>query len=287
MASVNPYALLDDDFEKPIQKPVVVKKDEKPKSKPTSAKPLRDQNGRSDRKKTPRNNGQYQRKPAVVKEGEFEEKPEHNNEKKVRGGPRRAPAHGRDMDRHSQAAPHKSGEKKEVAGKGSWGDEVEAQIEATPENENDEFEVEEPEKQPEDDFKSLADYVKEKQAAKLVADVNIRKANEGVNDPKWTKLTPLNKEKDEEVFFVGKTANKERKVKEVKAKVHVPIEQTFAPAPRERTERSDRGGRGGRGGSAKNSRGGPKAGGKSARPSRSGAPVNVQDTVAFPTLGGK
>lgn len=62
------------------------------------------------------------------------------------------------------------------------------------------------EKDPEDDFKSFADYLADKEAKKVVADVKIRQANEGVEDPKWKKLTKI--ENTEEVFIEVKVCTK-------------------------------------------------------------------------------
>ncbi|KAJ3252505.1 hypothetical protein HK103_001443 [Boothiomyces macroporosus] len=252
MASNNPFALLVEDDEpvqnvKPTPKPQQ-KVEQKPVvglSKPQ--KPLREQNGskpRSARKDRP-----------APKEGSFMEKPEHKDEKKPKNHRHQKPNHGREFDRKSQGVAYKGGEKKEVAGKATWGEEVEGQVEG------------------------------EKEAKKVVADVKIRQANEGVEDPKWKKLTKI--ENTEEVFIEVKKdqAPKERKAKEAKQKVTVPIEINFAPPPREPRENRSAGrgrGNGNRGGN----RGG-KPRGRGGKPAgRSGPGVNVQDTEAFPSLGG-
>ena len=59
-----------------------------------------------------------------------------------------------------------------------------------------------PEPEPEDSFKSLADYKAEKEALRLAAEVKLRKPNEGVDEAQWKKLTLVAKQED--VFFVGK-----------------------------------------------------------------------------------
>lgn len=126
MASNNPFALLVEDDEpvqnvKPTPKPQQ-KVEQKPVvglSKPQ--KPLREQNGskpRSARKDRP-----------APKEGSFMEKPEHKDEKKPKNHRHQKPNHGREFDRKSQGVAYKGGEKKEVAGKATWGEEVEGQVE--------------------------------------------------------------------------------------------------------------------------------------------------------------
>jgi hypothetical protein len=59
-----------------------------------------------------------------------------------------------------------------------------------------------PEPEPEDSYKSLAAYQAEKDALRLAAEINVRKANEGVDDAQWKKLVLV--EKQENVFFIGK-----------------------------------------------------------------------------------
>lgn len=62
--------------------------------------------------------------------------------------------------------------------------------------------------EPEENFKSLADYQAEKEAARIAAQVNIRKPNEGVDESQWKKLTPLVKEEAlDDFMFTGKVKN--------------------------------------------------------------------------------
>jgi len=233
-------------------------------------------------KKTPRN---------TEKDGEFEEKPEHKDaaapSKKSHGRPKSG--RGREFDRRSNNP--KSGEetKKDVAGKATWGDAVDAQLETAEAVVAEEEEVVVAEPDPADSFKSLAQYQAEKEASRLTAQLAVRKPNEGVDEGQWKKLTPLVKEDAVDPLFAGQLSNKEkeRKNKAKPAKTVLEIEQIFAPPPREPT--SDRGARGGRGKPRGSS--GPKTGGRGGKTSgrggktSGGAPVNVNDTKAFPDLG--
>lgn len=58
------------------------------------------------------------------------------------------------------------------------------------------------EKEPEDEYKSFADFQKEREALKLAPVVQTRAANDGVVDPKWKKMTMVTK--DDEVLYAGK-----------------------------------------------------------------------------------
>lgn len=296
--AANPFALLEDESAEPIV-PVA-----KPAQKQTSQKkiPLKEQKQQKAAvhvipgKTVERKNGK-----ASVKEGPFEEKPEH---KKVAGNvDRKAHKHkgsngGREFDRKSNNPRLSGTEKKETVGKANWGNEVDAQIEAADGAvvTADEEEVTPAEPEVEDSYKSLAEYQAEKEAARIAAQISVRKPNEGVDESQWKKLTPLVKEdKLDDLMFSGKVPKeKERKLKEKPVKTVLEIEQTFAPAPR--PERSDRGGRGrgdgkpksasgprgaqganrGRGAASgfRGNRGGPKG----------GKEVNVLDQNAFPSL---
>ncbi|KAI8892970.1 hypothetical protein BC833DRAFT_610065, partial [Globomyces pollinis-pini] len=280
MSSFNPYAMLSEDYEETTAKPQAVPQKQQ---EPAKKLPLKDQNGRTkSANKKQSKNDLIRNKPKSRDTSEFLEKPEHSHEHQKKPHHHRPPVHGRDYDRKSQTGKDKNGEKKEVAGH-SWGDEVTAQLDAenadVVDAENTPVEEVVAEKDPADDFKSFADYLKEKKSAKVIVDTTVRQANEGVDDPKWKKLTAVKKDEGE-VFFVGKTQTKERKVKEVKAKTVLQIEQTFAPVPRaDRGDRPKSGGRGGNRGGRGSARG--KRGGFSGQ----ARPVNVQDPEAFPSLG--
>ena len=62
------------------------------------------------------------------------------------------------------------------------------------------------EPEPEDSYKSLAEYQAEKEAARIAAaNLDIRKPNEGADESQWKKLTPLVKdEKIDDLMFAGK-----------------------------------------------------------------------------------
>lgn len=154
--------------------------------------------------------------------------------------------------------------------------------------------------EPEEKFKTYADYLAEKaaKAAALGSLPAARQPNEGSrNDTKWKNATPLKKDEEEDVFIAGKEA-KARKEKERKQKQIVEIDQRFQEAPRggrgggdrggRGGDRGDRGGRGGRGGGER--RGGPRGGPRGGRDGgyrggNSNAPINLEDSNAFPSLG--
>jgi hypothetical protein len=119
----NFFALLADDYtEAPVVAAAVVPK---PIQQKIAAKP--------DLKKAPRTTDN-KNKTHASKKGEFMGKPERDESQKteVRKGYTK-PAHGRVYDKKSQSGFNKGGEKKEVAGAGSWGEEITAQIEASEE----------------------------------------------------------------------------------------------------------------------------------------------------------
>lgn len=58
------------------------------------------------------------------------------------------------------------------------------------------------EKEPEENFKSFEDFLKEKQASRLAPTTTTRAPNDGVEDAKWNKMTLVTK--NEEVLFAGK-----------------------------------------------------------------------------------
>lgn len=123
MATTNFFALLADDYtEAPVVAPVVAAAPKATQQK-SASKP--------DQKKTARTSDN-RNKNQVPKKGEFMGKPERDESQKteVKKGYTK-PAHGRAYDRKSQSGFNKGGEKKEVAGAGSWGEEVSAQIEAS------------------------------------------------------------------------------------------------------------------------------------------------------------
>ncbi|KAJ3392735.1 hypothetical protein CcCBS67573_g06698 [Chytriomyces confervae] len=145
--------------------------------------------------------------------------------------------------------------------------------------------------EPEEKQVSLQEYLAQKAATKLAADVKARKANEGADDSQWKDAKVF--EKTEEDLFSGKApkAKKEKEAKEKKQTIDLQFKfADEAPAPRrdDRERRDDRAPRGG----ARGARGGAPRGGAAPRGARGGAStgaakVNINDTNAFPTLGGK
>ncbi|KAI9852387.1 MAG: hypothetical protein M1838_000909 [Thelocarpon superellum] len=164
----------------------------------------------------------------------------------------------------------------------------------------------EPEPEPEDLTKSYAEYLAEQAQRKLDLGVlEVRKPNENAKqDKKWAQAKELKKVEDEDAYIAG-AAQKARRERQRKEKTVLDIDQRFVEPSRGGHEggrggrggsgrgrgegRGDfrggeRGGRGGRGrGEFRGGRGGGGYGGRGG----SGASVNVSDTNAFPSLGGK
>jgi hypothetical protein len=142
-------------------------------------------------------------------------------------------------------------------------------------------------------LKTLDEYLAEKSANKPTHSLPIRKPNEG---HELKDVKPLQREEDEVMFgakvlemlsrnhriqpSVQETA-KSKKVKEVKAKQVLEIEQMFTPP-----SFGERGNyRGGRGGPGRGGRGGRGFGrGRGSRSSSGVSPPDVADATAFPTL---
>jgi plasminogen activator inhibitor 1 RNA-binding protein len=163
------------------------------------------------------------------------------------------------------------------------------------------------EPEPEDNSISYADYLAQLAEKKLALGAGVpeaRKPNEGSKqDKKWANAKPISKE-DEEDFVAG-SGGKAKRERERKQKQLLEIDQRFVEAP-ERGRGGFRGGRGrgdgpprgGRGDGFRGGRGGEGRGGRArggdhrggGRPSgpRGGsatAPINTEDTSAFPSLG--
>ncbi|TPX36309.1 hypothetical protein SmJEL517_g01609 [Synchytrium microbalum] len=237
-----------------------------------------------------------------------------------RGGPHR----GREYDRRSGRVDMDS-EKKEVAGKGTWGDPLTAESAAVPAETTDgaaettETEVavdgaapaegeaaapEPVEEQPEDKYKSLDDYFKELAAKKPTAAAPTRKANEGADVSQWKDAVVFQRGDEEEVFIaLGQQKAKKAAAGTIKEKVQVDLDIRFtepssAPRGRGGNRGEFRGGRGGPRRDGDNSgprspresgaggfRGGRGAGGPRGGGRGSGPPVRLEDTNAFPSLG--
>lgn len=195
--SSNPFALLEDESADPVvvQKPAKVGK---PAAKSAAPKPApktasNNSNKANPAKKTfkfvPKAGGQVDSAPfeeaPVHKEGVQTERPIHKGEAR--------------RDRHSRAGNFKDSEKKMVAGKGTWGDEMQAQIAEIDEEEE---LARQKEAELEQSYKSLSQFKSEQQALKLNEKVQVRKANEGADESSF-KGTVLEKPQDD-VFFAGK-----------------------------------------------------------------------------------
>jgi len=168
---------------------------------------------------------------------------------------------GREFDRHSGSA-RRDSQKKDVAGKGTWGkdtENLEEVVEVEQQNVNEE---EVKEVKPEEKLMTLEDYYASQAKKTIVNENNIRSANEGVDESKWGETYEL--AKDEEAYFVGKGNEKSHRVKKQKEKTYVfEIEQRFND--------SRRGGRGGRQNRNNNNK-------------RQTNKVNVDDKNDFPSL---
>ncbi|KAK2604803.1 hypothetical protein N8I77_007703 [Diaporthe amygdali] len=160
---------------------------------------------------------------------------------------------------------------------------------------------------------TLEAYLAEQAEKKLAlnSNTNTRKANEGVNskqEKKWADAKALVKDETED--FIAASAGKKQRERERKQKVHVDIDGRWQePSERPREGRGGRGGRGGargdrggergdrgdrrggaprgapRGGAPRGGDGFPRGGPRGGR--GAAAPINTNDTSAFPSLGGK
>ncbi|CAG8448210.1 6084_t:CDS:2 [Ambispora leptoticha] len=81
--------------------------------------------------------------------------------------------------------------------------------------------------------KTLDEYLAEKkQKASSIALPEIRKPNEGIDDPKWKDAVPLQKEEEDDFLFVGKEQSiKLKSKKSLKTKNFLDIDQTFVEKP--------------------------------------------------------
>jgi plasminogen activator inhibitor 1 RNA-binding protein len=160
-----------------------------------------------------------------------------------------------------------------------------------------------PEPEPEDHNISYADYIAEQAEKRLnLAAPEARKPNEGKKeDKKWAQAKKLERDEEDDSYIAG-AGGKVKRERQRKERNVLEIDQRFVEMPRGgreggrggggrgrgegrgefRGDRGDRGGRGGRGGRGEGrvdrGRGDGYRGGR-------GAPVNVADTNAFPSLG--
>lgn len=157
----------------------------------------------------------------------------------------------------------------------------------------------------EDNSMSYADYLAEQAQKKLdLGKLEIRKPNENVKqDKKWAAAKELKKAEEDEEAYIAGAAHKAKRERQRKEKTVIDIDQRFVEPSGGRGGyeggRGGRGGRGrgeGRGGGDRGGRGGPRGGrggdfhrgggDRGGHRGGRGGQVNVQDTKAFPSLGG-
>ncbi|KAI8593544.1 hypothetical protein BDZ88DRAFT_145897 [Geranomyces variabilis] len=187
--------------------------------------------------RAPRETGDFEH-PREVRAGADGERRERGGFRGGRGGRGGARGgRGREFDRHSGSG-RVDGVKKEVAGKGSWGNPLTAEeeakkeivdaegyvelrlqesavkvllclyaqfdhsgaekAEATAETTEAETAAEPKEQDPEDNFKTLEQFMAER--SRPANEAKVRKANEGADDAQWKDAVVLKKSDDEELF---------------------------------------------------------------------------------------
>lgn len=158
------------------------------------------------------------------------------------------------------------------------------------------------EEQEADNSISYADYLVQKAERLSLQAAATRKANEGTKeDKKWAQASELKKTEEEE--FIAGSSGKKTRTRERKQKEVLDIDQRFVEQPSRDGARGGRGGRGdgprrggergafrgARGDGAGRGRGGPRGGAPRGGAARGGAPrtapVALDDTKAFPSLG--
>ncbi|KAI8051875.1 hypothetical protein BDF21DRAFT_498376 [Thamnidium elegans] len=183
---------------------------------------------------------------------------------------------GRQFDRHSGTGIHDT-EKKINKG---WGEAGTAEFQGA----HDVLDPNDPDaaesrkaraEEPEENTKTLEEYLEEKKNSQTFRVQEGRKPNEGLDDKEWKNAVVL--EKEEDAYFSGKEPGSKLKNKNKKEKIYLEIDQ---PAHRSESENRRGGGRGGRGG-----RGNGRGGRGSSRGRGGQGSVNLSDSKAFPTLG--
>lgn len=138
------------------------------------------------------------------------------------------------------------------------------------------------EEEEEDNTMTLTEYLAKKKAAEGVPNKpEGRAANEGADSTLWKDAIQLQRDEDEDNYYVGKTKSAPKARAKKEEKVIIDIDARFAPPERGgRGRGGDRGrGRGGRG------RGASEGGRGPARSSSTNANIDVSDESAFPSLG--
>lgn len=137
------------------------------------------------------------------------------------------------------------------------------------------------EEEEEDNTMTLTEYLAKKKASEGVPNKpEGRAANEGADSTLWKDAIQLQRDEDEDNYFVGKTKSAPKARTKKEEKVHIEIDARFPPP-----ERAGRG-RGGDRGRGDRGRAGPRGGRGRDQPrsSRGGNAVDVSDESAFPSL---
>lgn len=172
------------------------------------------------------------------------------------------------------------------ANAGEWGAPATSEWDAPAEGEapkegGEQYDRPQKEEEEEDNTMTLTEYLAKKKTVEGVpAKLEGRAANEGADNSLWKDAVQLQRDSDEDNYFVGKTKSAPKARARKEEKVHIDIDARFAPIERGRGRGGDRG-RGDRGGRGRGTRG---RGGESGRP-RQDANINISDESAFPSLG--
>lgn len=160
-----------------------------------------------------------------------------------------------------------------------WGAPAEGDAEAKPAEGEEQGERRPREEEEEDNTMTLSEYLAKKKASDVVpAKPEARAANEGADNSLWKDTVQLQRDSDEENYFIGKT-KAAPKARARKDKVHLEIEARFAPI-----ERGGRG-RGGDRGRGDRGRGRGRGGaGRDFGSRRTESNLNISDEAAFPSL---
>jgi len=141
------------------------------------------------------------------------------------------------------------------------------------------------EEEEEDNTMTLTEYLAKKKASEAVpSKPEGRAANEGADSSLWKDAIQLQRDEDEDNYYVGKTRATHKARTKKEEKVFIEIDARFAPPERSGRGRGDRGRGRGDGGRERGGRGRggfdqPRSG------TRNNEPVDVSDESAFPSLG--
>jgi len=276
VATVNPFSILDEEVEVQSPRKAVAKKEAPKKTEKVSNDNSRAAPGERRTRNEYPSRGGFRGTPRVPDERDkrdvnFQESSSKSVRGAKRGGARGGEPRGatrrHDSDRRS-ASGKVDGEKKEVAGNTSWGNPIEAEIEANEEVAEIEGEVAEvEEKEPEVITKSLDEYYAEKKTASVPLPAP-REANDGKVDPKWKDAVVVEK-KDEFFFYKEEASKPKQKTKEKAVKQFLPIDPRLTASPRvQRKSRDEK----------------PREEGKYTKTSAK-TNVDIKDLKSFPTLG--